>query len=130
LPDHRELDAMTKFAVAILLALTMPASATERADKILSGCKVMFGILAEQKDPPAGTGPMGGGDATFCLGVVQEFVDICQPTGVPFRSLDMVTFSQMLRVVIVYIEARPQQQHEDFVPLANEALTAAWPCKR
>jgi len=75
---------------------------------------------------------MGGGDATFCLGVVQELVDICQPTGVPFRSLDMVTFSQMLRVVIVYIEARPQQQqqHEDFVPLAIEALKAAWPCKR
>jgi hypothetical protein len=40
---------MTKFAVAILLALTMPASATERADKILSGCKIMFGILAEKK---------------------------------------------------------------------------------
>jgi hypothetical protein len=71
---------------------------------------------------------MGGGDATFCLGVVQTFVNFCQPTGVSFQSLDMV--SRMLSVVIAYIEARPQRQHEDFVPLANEALTAVWPCKR
>jgi hypothetical protein len=54
---------LCRYAVAILLALTIPASATESADKILSGCKIMFGILAENKRPPAGTA-MGGGDAT------------------------------------------------------------------
>jgi Ssp1 endopeptidase immunity protein Rap1a len=120
---------MLRFGVAILLALTMPASATDRADKILSGCKIMFGILAENKAPPAGTA-MGGGDATFCLGIVQAFVNVCRPTGVPFQSLDMVTLNQMLRVVILYIEARPERQHEDFAPLAGEALEAVWPCKR
>ena len=122
----------------LTLALTMPASAAERADsaadradKILSGCKIMLGILAENKQPPAGT-IMGGGDATFCLGVVQGFAKGCQPMGVPFQSLDMVTFNQMLRDVIAYIEARPQRQHEDFVPLAIEALEAAWwrTCRR
>jgi Rap1a immunity proteins len=120
---------MTRYAVAILLALTLSASAAERADKILSGCKIILGILAN-KESPAGTGPLGGPNATFCLGVVQEFADVCQPTGVPFQSLDMATFNQMLRVVITHIEARPQRQHEDFVPLAIEALRAAWPCKR
>jgi hypothetical protein len=96
---------MAKLVVAILLlALTMPASAQDRADKILSGCKIMFGILAEKKVPPEGT-VMGGGDATFCLGVVQTFVDFCQPTGVPFQNLDIATFSRMLSVVIAYNEA-------------------------
>ena len=69
----------------------------------------------------------GGHDdkAYLCLGVVIGFAKLCQPMGVPFESLDMVTITQMLRDVIVYIEARPQRQHEDFVPLAMDALQAA-----
>ena len=89
----------------------------------------MLGIFAENKNPPTGT-VMGGGDATFCLGVVQSFATMCEPTGVPYQRLDIAAFNQMLRVVIAYIEARPQRQHEDFVPLAWEALEAVWPCKR
>ena len=120
---------LTWYAIALTLALTMPANAAERADsaadradKILSGCKIMLGHLAENKEPPA-----RGGDATFCLGVVLGFAKLCQPTGVPFH--DMVTITQMLRDVIAYIEARPQRQHEDFLPLAIDALEEAWPCK-
>jgi Rap1a immunity proteins len=36
---------------------------------------------------------------------------------------------QRVRVVITYIEARLERINEDFVSLANEAMTAAWPCK-
>jgi hypothetical protein len=55
---------LTWYAIALTLALTMPANAAERADsaadradKILSGCKIMLGHLAENKEPPA----RGGG---------------------------------------------------------------------
>jgi hypothetical protein len=74
---------MTRYAVAILLALTLSASAAERADKILSGCKIMLGILTN-KESPAGTGPMGGPNATFCLGVVQEFAGRLSVNGSAF----------------------------------------------
>jgi hypothetical protein len=29
-----------------------------------------------------------------------------------------------------YIEARPERMHEQFGKLAQEAMIAAWPCKR
>ena len=46
----------------------------------------------------------------------------CMPSG--------VTYEQGVRIVIAYIEARPQRMHESFGLLALEALTAASPCKR
>jgi hypothetical protein len=42
---------------------------------------------------------------------------------------DGVTTGQMIRVIIRYIEARPQRMHEPFRSLALEALFDAWPCK-
>ena len=38
------------------------------------------------------------------------------------------TNTQMVRVVLAYIERRPQRMHEDFRGLAIEALHEAWPC--
>jgi hypothetical protein len=42
---------------------------------------------------------------------------------------DGVTVGQELRVVIRYIEARPNRMHEPFRSLALEALLDAWPCR-
>jgi hypothetical protein len=39
-----------------------------------------------------------------------------------------VTTEQAMRVVISYIEARPQRLHEPFIDLAIEAFRDAWPC--
>jgi hypothetical protein len=36
---------------------------------------------------------------------------------------------KLVRVVIAYIEARPERMHEDFRNLALDALREAWPCK-
>ena len=40
-----------------------------------------------------------------------------------------VNYEQSVRVVIRYIEMRPQTMHESFNALALEALRAAWPCR-
>jgi hypothetical protein len=40
-----------------------------------------------------------------------------------------VTRGQEVRVVIRYIEARPNRMHEPFRSLALEALLDAWPCR-
>ena len=36
---------------------------------------------------------------------------------------------QTVRVVVQYIDSRPERMHEDFKKLALEAMKAAWPCK-
>ena len=43
---------------------------------------------------------------------------------------DAVTASQLVHVVVRYIDARPERMHESFKELALEALKTAWPCKR
>src|SRR5689334_12168091 len=113
-----------RYAVAILLALTMPASAQETsvqrsANEMLSGCK---GFL---DDNMTGVSMFNRGR---CVGFVAGLVyrvggeDFCLPKG--------VTTGQAVAVVVKYIEARPERMHESFGALALEALTAAWPCKR
>jgi hypothetical protein len=39
------------------------------------------------------------------------------------------TLEQKIRVVVAYIEARPNRMHENFNFLAIEALRDAWPCR-
>jgi hypothetical protein len=41
----------------------------------------------------------------------------------------MATNDQLVRVVVAYIDARPERMHESFAVVALEALQAAWPCK-
>jgi len=40
-----------------------------------------------------------------------------------------VTNGQVVRVVVAYIERRPQRMHENFKELTLEALHDAWPCR-
>jgi hypothetical protein len=108
---------MTKFAVAILLALTMPASAEDMnsANYFLPGCK---GTLDPASTPTWNQGLCAG----FVAGVLYAAPNLCLPQG--------LTNNQAVAVVTKYIEARPERMHEPFGDLALEALTAAWPCKR
>jgi len=129
LPDHCELDAltewmMTKFVVAILLALTMPANAEENlasANSYLPGCRY---FVVDNWAGGVREAYQRGQCSGFIAGLIYEAAgtSLCMPSG--------VTYEQGVRIVIAYIEARPQRMHESFGLLALEALTAAWPCKR
>ena len=111
---------MTKFAVAILLlALTAPVSAEENphsANSYMPGCRdfiaVNWGRDAYQRGKCIG----------FIAGLIYEAAEtsFCLPHG--------ATYEQGVRVVVAYIEARPQRMYESFGKLAHEALTVAWPC--
>ena len=43
---------------------------------------------------------------------------------------EVITIDQGVRVVVAYIDARPERLHERFASLAFQALIAAWPCSR
>jgi hypothetical protein len=70
-------------------------------------------------------------DEGVCAGVMRGLYGVtelllpqiksCPPNG--------VTSEQMVRVVVSYIERRPERMHENFVSLAIEAVHQAWPCK-
>ena len=111
-----------RYAVAILLALTMPAGAqdTTTANQMLPGCKGLLDHSMTSGVSVYHQGRCGGYVAGLVYGVGgQEF---CSPEG--------VTIDQAVAVVVKYIEARPERMHEHFGKLAQEAMMAAWPCKR
>jgi hypothetical protein len=106
------------FAIAILLALTMPASAEDMASAnyFLPGCK---GFVEKKKTLASSEALCAGFVTGLAFGISGR--DSCQP--------ERVTNNQVVAVVIKYIEARPERMHEQFGDLAIEALAAAWPCK-
>jgi hypothetical protein len=88
------------------------------ANFVMAGCRLYL-----QSDTPVPNGTAF--DIGRCSGVVEGIIyaasDICLPKG--------VTHGQSVRVVVKYIDERPARQNESFKTLANEALSAAWPCK-
>ena len=76
----------------------------------------------------------------LCLGVIDGLaamaVSFFRP-GQPRTATDElcveipngVENGQIVRVVVRYIEARPNRMHEQFSALALEAIFDAWPCK-
>lgn len=61
-----------------------------------------------------------------CVGILEGLViglslTVCIPAG--------ATEDQIFRVIMKYIDQRPERMHERFSQLAREALLAAWPCR-
>ena len=86
------------------------------ADFYLSGCK----------DFVAGRSNFFAGR---CVGAV-EVLDALNLDTKLFCPPDNVDNLQRVRIIVSYIDARPERKNEDFRLLANEALAKAWPCKK
>jgi hypothetical protein len=127
---------MRTIIMCAALALTITAAGaaekdTDSANYILPGCKQ----LLTKEDARGYTYSKTGQevfDAGFCSGhvhaavAVRAVLDDQRGCTVIPRS---VTYNQVVRVVVGYIEARPQRMHEPFTYLLMEALQDAWPCK-
>ena len=106
-------------AIAVCLQLATgtakAAETTYTANDLLQDCK---DSLLERKVPPR---PFYSG---LCMGLVAgaNYVDAksCAP--------ENATNSQLMHVVLAYIEVRPQRMHEEFMKLVVEAFRSAWPC--
>jgi len=93
------------------------------ADYVMPGCReaaslITFSNVGESEEQASLMG--------FCAGTVvglsfmgQPYA-ICVPPG--------TTSQQATGVVVRYIDGQPRRIHEDFNPLAVEALRANWPC--
>jgi hypothetical protein len=110
-------------ALAILLALfgsTARAGPPEvkrayTAEFYLPGCK----------DFIAGQSNFLGGR---CVGAV-EVLDALSHDTKAFCAPDTANNLERVRIIVTYIEARPERKKEDFMLLANEAMAKAWQCK-
>ena len=112
-----------RLALAILLALFGSAAQADppavrhsyTAEFYLPGCK----------DFIAGKSNFLGGR---CVGVIEVLDALSQDTKA-FCTPETTNNLERMRIIVAYIEARPERMKEDFRLLANEAMAKAWPCK-
>ena len=87
------------------------------ANAIADGCRA----VALRTIPPDMSALVGE-----CVGIIEGIVytppQVCIGHG--------VILGQEVRIVVKYIDERPERQQESFMALALEALQAAWPCKK
>jgi|HubBroStandDraft_1064217.scaffolds.fasta_scaffold446441_1 Rap1a immunity proteins len=99
-------------ATFFLLAMSAPILAQESdvsGNAMLRSCKALI----------------DGGPSTNCLGMILE-IGTWQPR--IFCPPPNGSSTQWARVIVVYVEARPERLNEDFKILALAALRDAWPC--
>ena len=113
-------------SMALIAAMLLGSEAAfaldaDTADAIMPACRMVLGMA-----PNGLTTKFTVQDSGICIGLVEglsyQRQGICYAPG--------VTVSQSIRVVVKYIDDRPERLQEDFKILALEALRAAWPCKK
>jgi hypothetical protein len=99
------------------IAAAQPRQDTGSANHIMPGCR--DAVSNNLREPY-----LNG----LCVGIVRAMFHLDASLGfcVPDRS----TVGQAVRVVVAYIDQRPERMHEYFEVLALEALRRAWPCRR
>jgi hypothetical protein len=127
--------AVKKVALCLSLALAMPSMALsetrdDSANYVMHGCRDALSGDTHKIDYFAGlcTGAVIAitlAGNIECVGMQKGYLTRGQPVDPPKGF----TAEQAMRIVVKYIDARPERMHELFYGLAWEALAEAWPCK-
>jgi Rap1a immunity proteins len=110
--------------IAAVLGLLSQQSAsaqvqdTGSADYVIVGCR--DGMSGENRQPFR---------QGLCGGIVQTILYFGR-TSFNVCIADGVTMGQAIRVVVAYIDQRPERMHERFETLALEVLQQSWPCQK
>lgn len=116
--------------VAGLLCVNGIGSATAQSvQEDTSANPVFLGCKALVEDRASNTQLVN--IANFCSGVVHALGYVGRFLPPEYQSCVPPTSDarQLARVVVKYIEARPEKMHEDFRMLVLETFHNAWPCK-
>jgi hypothetical protein len=133
-------------AAALALAVTAAPAAEEdiySAGYMVQGCRAALNSSPTQSRDMAERAALCGGVIAGMsnMGALVRSALLIYPRPADdsqqnfFRKLMCVDvpgeapISQLVGVVIFYIDGRPARLHEPFMVLALEALRAAWPCK-
>jgi hypothetical protein len=108
-------------AIAILVG-TVGASAAQAAD-IVATAPLLMGCRAFVENDPNGD-PMQMG---ACAGAVRATIDISRTLRRACPPVNDVVV-EAARVVIMFVDERPERKREEFGPLALTAIGYKWPC--
>jgi hypothetical protein len=104
--------------ITACLALLGPQASEAATNQVIPGCR---DFIDHTDRNPFLQGQCGGIIATiFYFG--RTHFGVCRPVG--------SNVGQALRLVVAYVDERPERMQDDFERLALEALQQAWPCGR
>jgi hypothetical protein len=98
------------------LAWAEPSNAS--ANQVMQGCREFI----DRTDRNLFLQGQCGGIVATIFYFGRTHFGICRPAG--------VNFGQALKLVVGYVDERPERMQEDFENIALEALQRAWPCRR
>ena len=108
-------------AIAIVTCLQLASGTVLAAEKTYTAKDLLQHCRDSLLEKAAFPRPFYSG---LCIGLVAgaNYVDAksCAP--------EDATNSELMHVVLGYIEMRPQRMNEEFMKLVLEALRSAWPC--
>jgi hypothetical protein len=116
------ISALTAIAANLTVALAFCGPAFARSGTDLVGA--CHGVL-ENNRPEAGEALNQG----VCMGTVFTLMQL-GPTTLNICPPPSSTNYQGIRVVLKFIDDKPERLNEEFVGLAIDALRKAWPCAR
>jgi hypothetical protein len=121
----------TRFFLVSAMALSFSlCSSSVTAEENIDSANVLLPYCKYLSvDRPQGGYDVGWG-VGLCTGMIVTVGYFARNMPEHQRSCrpDEVTNAQMVRVVISYVEARPERMHKDIRDLAVEAFHHAWPC--
>ena len=110
---------------ALVVGMALPSLAQAQVSLINSGTKLLE-QCSDWAKPDSEQTPSSYQASAFCsayvAGVFDAMDNVCPPDG--------VTYGQMVRVVLKFLNDHPERLHEGRFRLVVDALRAAWPCKR
>jgi len=122
---------MRAVALGIAMGLVVGTSALAQEDKDSASYMLRYCRAAAKNE--ALTRPADAAMAGMCVGIIDGISLMMsdfppeekEKSSCPSRK---VKLEQIVRVVITYIEARPERINENFRALVIEAIHDAWPC--
>jgi hypothetical protein len=114
---------LLRWTISAALTLVMGSAAAQPADSIVATGSLLQGCRALVENDPNGD-PMQMG---ACAGAVRSAVDISRSLRRACPPADSVVL-EAARVVIGFVDERPERKAEEFGPLTMTAIGYKWPC--
>jgi hypothetical protein len=109
----------------VVFAGTMGSAAAQPADSVVTTVSLLMGCRALVENDPTGDMMQIGA----CAGAVRATLDISRAVGKVCPPADGGVL-ESARVVIMFVDEKPERRSEHFGPLAMTALGYRWPCPK
>ena len=114
---------MMRWITLVVLVCAMGSATAQLSDSIVATGPLLMGCRALVENDPNGDQMQMGA----CAGAIRAAVDISRSQRRACPPMNGVVI-EAARVVIMFVDERPERKTEEFGPLTLTAIGYKWPC--